>query len=378
MLLPELQTAFRDAFARLAPTLAADPDELRARLARRRLKTFHRALRPWCIALRANDARINPYHAAITPQHALDPDSPFHPGQRLPHTVQVDARLVRLLCQRVDISAPGEPWYHIARRLGVKDPGLHCLRKHPAVEFRRIRGYAHRRGKPTPFLYTDSPLDPAARGKRPPDPIFGGLWAFLPASLPDSFCQTLTRMPRRLTRFSGWRWICPGCRQPARTLFYPLAPPDWSNLLDLHLPPDEAGLDTTPVPSFACHRCHDLVHFSRAMLRRSWNQLVLRLSGGLLYGREVTMPPSLTTQRKHAYSRRPRPAPRRDQLAHLLAATDLTFTQIANQLGLTRGSVRVIAGVIYQQHGVHGRHQLRALSPPQTPTSDLQPPNSNL
>jgi hypothetical protein len=406
MLLPQLQTVFRLAFARLRPLLAADPDELRARLARRRQPTFHRPLRSWCVALRANDTRINPCHAVLVPDHAIDPDSPFHPGQFLSHTVHVNARLVRLVCQRVDISAPGEPWYDIAPRLGVKRLGLRGLRKQPAVEVRPVANYANRRGRPVPFIYVDSPLDPAAHGKHPPDPIFGGLWAFLPDSIPDAFAQTLTRIPRLLpygrdrqthtpshphtpapptsdaslcpTRFFGWRWLCPACDQPAKTLFYPLSPPDWSHLLALPLPADESALDIAPPPSFACERCHDVVRFCRAQLRKSWGQLVLRLSGGLLFGHEVPMPDSLTPQRKQAYHPRPRRSPRRDRLAHLLATTDLSFDQIGHQLGLKPASAARIAQIVYQQHNVHSRAQLRALSPPPTPTSDLQPPNSDL
>src|SRR5690349_20200874 len=74
----DIETAILDAwFDRVFPILQRDPRELARRLARRRSATLNRPPRPWCVALRANDARLTPSN----PQSEIrDPQSSPHPS----------------------------------------------------------------------------------------------------------------------------------------------------------------------------------------------------------------------------------------------------------------------------------------------------------
>jgi len=79
MLGQELERNIREAWLRVRNEILTDPDELRRRLARRRMKSLTRPPRAWCVAIRASDRRITPAHWVIAPEHAMDLDHPHHP-----------------------------------------------------------------------------------------------------------------------------------------------------------------------------------------------------------------------------------------------------------------------------------------------------------
>jgi hypothetical protein len=54
----ELERNICEAWVALRGRILSDPDELRRRVARRRMKSLRRPPRAWCLALRASDRRI--------------------------------------------------------------------------------------------------------------------------------------------------------------------------------------------------------------------------------------------------------------------------------------------------------------------------------
>jgi hypothetical protein len=60
-----LDSAILAAWARVRPILQSDPDELAARLARRRSQLLLRPPRAWCLAVRAADRRLNPLYPSV-------------------------------------------------------------------------------------------------------------------------------------------------------------------------------------------------------------------------------------------------------------------------------------------------------------------------
>lgn len=294
----DLDRALLDAWHRVLPRLQAEPAERLRRLARRRRPALMRPPRAWCLALRASDTRLAPF---ATDAHAA--------ARRLPHTIELDAPLVRRLTAPVRLPAMGEDWQHIAGLLGVHEETLRSAVRAGVLRARHHPRLGGKPGKPVPIFAPADPhrlFDPAhANLRTPPDPRWGTLWQSLADRLPDGFTQTLERHPRtrndprdapgRTPRFRGWLWRCPACHAPVRTVFLPLPPATLQSLLgvDLHedghlIPIQHAELATQTYPTtFACHRCHGVRYFD-SKSKDGWNHLVTILSGGLLYGSEVT------------------------------------------------------------------------------------------
>ena len=75
-----------------------DPDELRARLARRRRVRFSQPVREWCITVRANDRRIGGRGAAVVPEHAV--------AVVRAHEVRLEKRGLMWLCRPIEAGFP--------------------------------------------------------------------------------------------------------------------------------------------------------------------------------------------------------------------------------------------------------------------------------
>jgi hypothetical protein len=151
----DFEDCMRRAWAVVAPMLKANPDELKARLARRRSKMFLRPVRASCLAVRANDRRITPMTAAIVPDHAIDAQSPYHPCRLIEHQVTLNKKTLIDLCRPVSIEPPGEPADIVAKRLGTTPAALHRLRANGTLEVHYVKGLWGRRGRPVPLVYTD-------------------------------------------------------------------------------------------------------------------------------------------------------------------------------------------------------------------------------
>lgn len=369
-----------EAWNRLQPRLAADPDELQARLARRRLGVMKRPPRAWCVTLRASDTRLTPATAEMAPEAAAWPQRARRDdGDYEPHDVRITSDLLRRLCAPVYLPRPGMPKSLVAEKLGCSQSNLEWAQRRGMFTVFRDMAPADRFcWRPVTYLYTREPLDPSSPKLRKfPDPLWGTTARFVADHIPDDIDQTIGRVPlvqafrfghtdelrARPPRmlFRGWKWVCPACRKTCRVLYYPLWPLYGIQLLK-RPPTDKLDWLAEPLAGFACTRCHDVLHFTR-INADAWNHLICHLSGGLLYGHEVPLPEGVTFERKREKVKctKPRPAPLRDRVEHELKQ-GLSYGQIAWKLRLTKSTIASTARRIYQRHGTPGAKEFREMS----------------
>ena len=371
----DLDRALLEAWNNISPRLRSDPDELQRRLARRRSPTLMRPPREWCIAMRASDRRITPLTAPLEPERAMY--LPNHDSTRFrqPHAVTITRRLLRELTAVVRLAPPHEDHRDVARYLGTTPAALYNARRAGVLRVEHYKGLFGRPGRPVPVLFTWDLLDPcAANYWRRPHAVWGTHWQFLIDFVPPGFEQTVERVPfhvgtRAAVRagsqekelFRGWRWICPGCRKPARTIYYAISPVNFPELLGIDpAPARENGADAHPAmpPCFACSRCHGVRHFS-PVARGAWNYFVSYASAGLLYGREVPRPAWFKPERRRAYHPLPRRAPSRRQLQVLERLKQgWPMTRIALDLRIGTSTVEAYARQVYRHHHVRTRRAL--------------------
>ena len=257
----------------------------------------------------------------------------------------------------------------MALRLGCHPSDLRPMRRNGALSVHLKPGLRGRRGQAVPLVYTEELLDPQAKGRAGADDIFGCCWRHNAEMMPEGFRQWFTRVPRYMRicgreTFQGWLWVCPCCQKTARILYHPTERIDFPTWVGFA--PAKAEPMPKPTPVFACGKCHGVVNFSRAQLGKQWNQLILRCSGGLLYGREVKRPEWLKERQKQEYhARRARPAPRGEQIERLLVETEMLYREIAAQVGIRSLSVGAHAYRIFRRHKVKNRAELRALLRPE-------------
>jgi hypothetical protein len=118
MIPTEVQELILEAWEGVLPRLLKDPDELAVRLGRRRKAILARPWRPFCLAVRAADTRIDPYWFVVTPEHAVELDDPRHPYEYIEHEVTLTTERLKMLLRPVKIGAPGEPAFEVAKKLG--------------------------------------------------------------------------------------------------------------------------------------------------------------------------------------------------------------------------------------------------------------------
>jgi DNA-binding CsgD family transcriptional regulator len=190
----DLERQIVETYFKLVPTLS--PDELKSRLARRRMALLRSPPRAWCLAVRASDQRINNANAIMVPEQAANPYDAEHPYQVLPHQVTLEPTLLKKICAPVYIEPPGRPLHVVAALLGVHPTGLHRARVKGLFNQHYVKGLMHRPGRPTPILYTDKPLDPTSRTRiAPDDPLWGWTAQYLTNRIPGSLRQTVERVP---------------------------------------------------------------------------------------------------------------------------------------------------------------------------------------
>ena len=392
-----------EAWEKLGPKIKTDPHELAKRLARRRRGIMTRPVPAWCLAIRASDRRITPAHWVISPEHALDLDHPQHPYEPIEHEVTIRVHALRKYCRPVRTDSWGEQVADVSEKLGVSPSSILNARLAGKFTERYVKGLGGKRGHPVPLIHSWTTLDPSGyRHFSRPDPLWGALWEFLPDMIPDDFEQTLIRRPiyrcmlpknhrppelhRDDMRFMGWRWICPGCKQPTRKIYYPLAPQTLFNLLgpDPTLP-QGAGMPVArphnprktqhydlndhpvPLPTFACFRCHRIRSDTR-IGNAIWNQIVTHLTAGLLFGHEVTKPDWYSPTRLNTRTRQlNRPAPRRQMVLRRLL-NGWSINRIARDMHVTPTCIRIQIHHLCAQENVKNRHELaRKLRAPVMP-----------
>lgn len=311
----ELDRNLLEAFDHVAAALRRDP-ALAARRRRRQARvTLRRPPRPWCLALRAADTRINDFRFILTPVgDARD--------QPQPHDVLLTGPLVSQLTAPVHLAYPGRRHTDAADMLGVERGIFRRWIKKGLLQVRYERATVHgRRGKPVPVVWHPSPLDPQASEARTPDPVWGTLWQTLHRRVPATFKQHVRRVPRtrpwrdRASVHRGWLWCCPGlidpdgqsvsCGRRVRKLYLPLPPWTLQQALEL---PDPIDLPRPPAwrPRFACKQCWQPQYFAATAVDEAWNQFITHITAGVLVGREVARPRGVCRrERRHHY--RPKP-----------------------------------------------------------------------
>lgn len=359
------------AWEKIKPALDRDPDELARRLARRRQGMMRRPPRAWCLAIRASDTRINPASAACVPEDAAYPTrclrgvEPWYSR----HEVTITAELLRKICRPYFIPSPGITPKELAEQLGCDVANLTWAIQRGKLPSERtntgIMGRAETR------VYTDKPLDPCTpRCFEHADPLWGTTWRYLGDHVPEDLEQTIERVPRWTRKppkwrgdddelvFRGWDWICPGCAEPRRVLFYPIEPLYGVQLLGREFP--DGHIDALPAPmcGFACTHCHNVLYFSR-INADAWNHLISHLSGGLLYGGEVPRPEGFKYVRKKNYRHSGKaPSKRRAEVRECLLR-GLSYSQTAIYLRVSKSTVNKHARELYRQENVKGPGELR-------------------
>jgi hypothetical protein len=241
----EIELAIRLVWTKLAPRLAHDSGELRRRLIRAtKLRTLANPPRAWCLAIRANDTRLDANESrddvktrdGVAGLSGVAP-SPPHP---LSHStvITLDRATIVALTKPVTLDPPGELLTTVAKKLGTTPS---CLLNSRVAGVFRTSYLRTGRGKPRPLLYTDQPLDPATRGFGPPDPVWSWTATYLPSRLPRDFApQQLTRVPVYAPRGPNYN-VDPdelhpehpradgstGAPQARRSLKLPPPPPDY-------------------------------------------------------------------------------------------------------------------------------------------------------
>ena len=178
----DVDVAIVEAWDRVKLFLARDPAECRKRLARQQQITLRKTPRARCLAIRANDLRI-------------DGTVPDDGAQHKRHDVWLYAEDIWELCAPVEITPPGETFQEVAARLGVTANGLRQARLAGRFHTHHVAGLGGCWGKPVPLIYTEQQLDPASACFAPADPVWGWLTRDLYRKIPDDFQQTITRVP---------------------------------------------------------------------------------------------------------------------------------------------------------------------------------------
>jgi hypothetical protein len=367
----EIADLIAQAWKEVGPTLEKNPDELNARLARRRNGMMNRPPRAWCAALRASDTRITPLRAIIRPKDAMD--AADGPRSLKTHTVTIDAELVRWLCRPVFCDSPYNSVDELMKKLGWSIKHMNAARKKGVFEVRKILHMDGKNGPAVPALYTHRPLDPCARAAVHADVVWGTTIRYVCDHIPDNLRQDVKRVPLKgnvprhkgghRETFVGWRWICPGCGRRCRKIYYPLPPMALVELLkggEIHRrDPGNPDAISPGNQTFACQKCHNVMFYSR-LDYRMWNELISHLSGGLLYGHEVPRPAWYQPQRKHKFSPRiNRPPSRRREQIRKYMEQGLKLAEIAKIIGITPNGMCAHVNKIYAQAKVKNLKEFR-------------------
>lgn len=350
-----LDAALLDAWSRLAPALRADRAQALRRAARLSLPTYSRPIRPWCCCLRASDTRLDPFipaDCAASPQARArrtkrTTGRPASTNRTPPceHALTIPARECAALCAPVSMSWPGLDWTALAARLGRHEETLRSWMQRGVFELStRHPQFFAKRGKPVPFLFSPTPLDPSAELGRAPQQVWGTIWQSLHTRIPHTATLNARRIPifldytrrdgSRDQRFRGYQFICPGlgaspCARHTDRLYLPIPLRSIHHMFSKELA--DLARDTAPT-RWACRHCHD-IRFCSFTSRNDWNRFITHITSGLLFGHEVKRPPDLRPERRRRKKSARRPSPRRD-LAVALRAKGLACKYIASHMGL--------------------------------------------
>jgi hypothetical protein len=409
------------AWEKVWPTICDRPEEIAKRIGRRRQAVLARPPRAWCLAVRASDRRIasgcrEPVEHKVTLDAAMlrrlcAPVELTAPGETLSEvSARLGTRPEGLITGRLNgvfrghhiPTARGRPqpllmnnvkldpgargwrgasplWSWTTNRAFVKVPAELCatLTRVPRFGSHVSR---HRYDENRHPEVDASPAGGKSRKLPPPEPDYvwykwscsehylGDDWTNWRKSFDDDGERPPKWRKKRSRKgkyksvakgslmFKGFSWLCPSCGKTCGTLYYPLPP---VNLLADRQPRIAQIVDVVrKCKGFACARCHGVQYFS-AIHHGCWNKLVGYLSGGLLYGHEVSKPEWFVPQRKNKFVPHLNAAPsrRRPQVMEMLLK-GMTYKQIGAELGIAPATVARHAVMLYAQHGVRGREAL--------------------
>ncbi len=338
----DLDVNLLNAWDRVWERCKRDPVEARRRYRRTRGVMLNKPPRAWCLTLRSSDTRLHPGN--------VDFDSKQACIDRKTHEVTLCGEAIRQLCAPVSIDWPGLKLKDAAKKLGkTVDAVRHWMPVRPGrargkhskcpPRWKEITapskplsvryeppGYYRHGGGDVAVVWTRSPIDPGGPMGRCPHAIWGSMWQYIHENLPADYVLTVRREPRFKPygggeRFRGWDWVCPGrvvggehrpCGRRCRLLFGPLPVRTLGRALGLaegldiqngesRITDDKSGLRLSGawfpgmddplagVRSFACRHCWGVVT-TYLHSHVGWNDFVMYISGGLLYGHEVERP----------------------------------------------------------------------------------------
>lgn len=214
----DLDNALLDAWQTVSQQIRNNPTEARRRAARRFRPTLQRPIRCWCLTLRASDTRINPLTTC--------PDDPQAVAQNRPHTVTLYTELIQQLNMPIQLDYPGVDWTQAANQLGRHPETIRAWIRRGLFNVDYYNAFSvGKTGKPVPYIWSPSPIDPNSKDGQPPDPIWGTIWQSLWERTPRDVAFALKRIPQNCvdprgsnspnnTRHRGWKFICPGRLQP--------------------------------------------------------------------------------------------------------------------------------------------------------------------
>lgn len=394
----ELDLNLFSAWNRIAPHVKRDRAQAARRAGRRESGLFAFTPRASCLCLRATDTRYD-RHAVVLPLAdetiGLDDDVLDLLRDGRPHRLILNGEGIRELTKPVELPWPGVHHRIAARTLGITTRMLHRWVKRGALEHRRDEAAVHsQRGKRVPVVWANHSIDPNAHEGKPPHRIWGSLWQWMHKKIPLHYELEVERVPRMRpvngeAKRRGWNFICPGryfrddaggvqlkpCGRAAERLFFPV--PLWTipqatgERMELQI--DEHGERWSPgyddpnagLRSFACKHCWR-VRSLTLTTPDGWNEFITHLTGGLLFGHEVARPTDVAPYaRKHRFTPRPRneSIELRERIVPLLLQGK-TYQEIADALGVTRGSVNHHVHIIYRDEGASSREQLRRMLQP--------------
>jgi hypothetical protein len=225
--------------------------------------------------------------------------------QGVAHPIFLGSMAISELTKPVSIPWPGLNYHSAARKFGV---GMRVMTRWVKAgwlvvsERERFNGL---KGKPTPVVYTPTPIDPGMQAASQPDYRWGTLWQWMHENVPDEWDVRLWREPRRGPggKLGGWDWICPGrlrggkqlpgaCGRRCRVLYAPMMAWTLLRRFDVRkiagFPSDFGVLEWESC--FACQSCWRPTYDDTKRPWKVWNRFVTHVSGGLLTGRDVKKP----------------------------------------------------------------------------------------
>ncbi|HEX8524727.1 MAG TPA: helix-turn-helix domain-containing protein, partial [Tepidisphaeraceae bacterium] len=193
----DLEKSIRAAWSRIRPTLS--PSDITHRLTRIHTNAYQRPPRPWCLAIRATDTRLNEATAIISPRCALSINPST--GRFSPHSVTLDRDSLLKLCSLIHLSPPGHTIDELSALLGVSRSRLLWPRIKNRFRTHYITGLEGKhKGRPRPLLYTDKSLDPNALNFQSHHPLWTWTSTHLLSRIPNDFSATVTRIPAYTSR----------------------------------------------------------------------------------------------------------------------------------------------------------------------------------